>query len=204
MFQCERELLTDNMEVTTNTENLGNGMFTCDVCSRSFIKMKQLACHKEKCVKPKHRTHSSSKVHCQVCFKKFSSFYHRNRHENTVHRKTELCTCPICGTVFTRIDHLTRHQASVHPKKDIAEQDESSSKESLEVRLRSEIVNKTIDMQSCNKAKPYWCDECSQQFAGLHFLMLHRRLAHRDLSGKSMVTNETLKKAATIKSRGTK
>lgn len=54
-------------------------------------------------------------LECKICAKPFSTASNLNRHDRTVHQKTNLAfQCQICSMGFTRKDNLQRHEKQFH------------------------------------------------------------------------------------------
>jgi general transcription factor IIIA len=122
-------------------------VLVCEICSKSFEKLKNLKRHK--------KLHSSEKNYkCDKCEASYSRSDHLNRHKITHSEDTKPFKCEICVQRFSNKCHLKKHIINVHGKEKEkmiikCEKCDSSFNKKSKLSKHMSLVHESVEKYRC-------------------------------------------------------
>ena len=140
--------------------HVGQNMYSCGECEKSFSSQVALSCH---------RNIHTGKYMCTECGKCFGSSSDLTRHGRS-HSGERPFECYVCGKRFTRAEYLVKH-GRIH-----------SGDKPYKCHMCDEAFSKSGDLNSHMRVhagdRPYSCRQCSKCFARPDQLESHLLKSH--------------------------
>ncbi|VDI65672.1 KRAB domain-containing zinc finger protein [Mytilus galloprovincialis] len=160
----------------------GNKKFTCEVCSKRFMRKYDLQQHmmrvhsfikaaRGKIISSEEELLASNSEAdlktCQYCQTHFTTQFMLDAHLEEKHSEERPFECPVCQSKFPTQKKLVRHKDSVHSER-------QHQCEHCEKSFRFLYALKEHE-KTHNEAKPFLCDDCGKGFALAKYLQKHKQ-----------------------------
>ncbi|CAC5381027.1 KRAB [Mytilus coruscus] len=160
----------------------GNKKFTCEVCSKRFMRKYDLQQHmmrvhsfikaaRGKIISSEEELLASNNEAdlktCKFCQTHFTTQFMLDAHLEEKHSEERPFECPTCQSKFPTQKKLVRHKDSVHSER-------QHQCEHCEKSFRFLYALKEHE-KTHNEAKPFLCDDCGKGFALAKYLQKHKQ-----------------------------